>query len=159
MFNFFRLRALQQRDEEKKENEKSKNSLEAFIFETRDALFLEGVIGVSTEAERQTASDALKEAADWLEEDGYTAETAAYKQRLRELKRTVRPIFRRLMEAERRPKLMSELKDSLNLSHDFIVKIRNLTDELQIFTEVEMGKLENITEDTEVSLIIACSHQ
>ena len=113
-------------------------------------MFLEGVIAVSTKAERQTASDALKEAADWLEEDGYTAETAAYKQRLRELKRTVRPIFRRLMEAERRPKLISELKDSLNLSHDFIIKIRNLTDELQIFTEVEMGKLENITEDTEV---------
>ena len=122
-------------------------------------MFLEGVIAVSTEAERQTASVALKEAADWLEEDGYTAETATYKQRLRELKRTVRPIFRRLMEAERRPKLISELKDSLNLSHDFIVKIRNLTDELQIFTEVEMGKLENITEDTEVGLIIACSHQ
>ena len=110
---------------------------------------MEGVVAVSTEAERQTASDALKEAADWLEEDGYTAETATYKQRLRELKRTVRPIFRRLMEAERRPKLISELKDSLNLSHDFIVKIRNRTDELQIFTEVEMGKLENITEDTE----------
>ena len=63
----------QQRDEEKKENEKSKNNLEAFIFETRDAMFLEGVIAVSTDAERQTASDALKEAADWLEEDGYTA--------------------------------------------------------------------------------------
>ena len=43
------------------------------------------------------------------------------------------------MEAERRPKLISELKDRLNLSHDFIVKIRNLTDKLQIFTEVEMG--------------------
>ena len=122
-------------------------------------MFLEGVIAVSTEAERQTASDALKEAADWLEEDGYTAETAAYKQRLRELKRTVRPIFRRLTEAERRPKLIAEMKDSLNLSHDFIVKIRNLTDELQIFTEVEMSKLENITEDTEVGLITACNHQ
>ena len=29
-------------------------------------MVLEGVIAVSTEAERQTASDALKEAADWL---------------------------------------------------------------------------------------------
>ena len=118
-------------------------------------MFLEGVIAVSTDAERQTASDALKEAADWLEEDGYTAETSTYKQRLRELKRTVRPIFRRLTEAQRRPKLIAELKDSLNLSHDFIVKIRNLTDELQIFTEVEMSKLENVTDDTEVGIIVA----
>ena len=41
-------------------------------YKTRDAMFLEGVIAVSMDAERQTVSDALKEAADWLEEDGYS---------------------------------------------------------------------------------------
>ena len=144
------MRTLQERDEEKKENEKAKNSLEAFIFETRDTMQLETIITVSTDKERQETNEALSEAADWLDEDGYTAETSVYKKRLRDLKRTVRPIFRRLSEAEKRPKLIAEMKDSLNLSHDFINWIRNLSDEVQIFTEVEMSKLENITYETEV---------
>ena len=113
---------------------------------------LEGVIMVSTKKERQAAHDIMKEASDWLEEDGYKAETSVYKQKLREIKRSVRPIFRRLDEAERRPKLIAEMKDSLNLSHDFIMRIRNLTEEVQIFTEVEMSKLENVTHETEVCI-------
>lgn len=70
-----RLRALQERDDEKKANEKAKNSLESHIFETRDKLESEEVVAVSTEEQRETIRVALSEGYDWLEDEGYIAET------------------------------------------------------------------------------------
>lgn len=66
---------LQQRDEDKVANEKAKNSLESHIFETKDAMYSEAVMGVSTEDQREVIITALSEAADWLEDEGYIAET------------------------------------------------------------------------------------
>ena len=72
----FRLAALQQRDDDKVANEKAKNSLESHIFETKDAMYSEAVVTVTTAEQRETILAALTDAGNWLEDDGYFAETS-----------------------------------------------------------------------------------
>ena len=74
-----------------------------------------------------------------------------YKSKLRELKRASRSVFKRVSEMELRPKLLGKLNSSLNISHDFLTRMRNISEEIQIFTEVEMTTLETLIEETEVS--------
>ena len=72
-----RLRALQDRDDEKVANEKAKNNLESYIFETRSWLEVTEVIAVSTEEQREEIREAVGVVSDWFEEEGYySAETA-----------------------------------------------------------------------------------
>ena len=73
---FSRLAALQQRDDDKKANEKAKNNLESHIFETKDAMYSEAVVAVTTAEQREVILGALTEAGDWLEDEGYFAETS-----------------------------------------------------------------------------------
>lgn len=69
------MQALQQRDDDKLANEKAKNSLESHIFETTDAMMTDAVIMASTEEQRETILSVLREAGEWLEDEGYIAET------------------------------------------------------------------------------------
>ncbi len=73
-----------------------------------------------------------------------------YKSKLKELKRVSRALFKRVKEAEARPKLLAKLAGSFNISQDFLARMKNLTSEVQIFTEVEITTLENLIEETGV---------
>ena len=55
-----------------------------------------------------------------------------------------------MKELELRPKFLSKMASSLNVSHDFLERMKNLTSEIQIFTEVEMTTLETLINETEV---------
>lgn len=151
----YRLKWLQQRDEDKKDNERSKNDLESHLFETQNKVYSKDFITYSSEEERKTILDALKVTQEWLEEDGYEAATLLYQQKLRELKRLSRPVFRRLKEALQRPKLLNELLVSLNRSYSMVLYMRNMTDE--IFTKVEIATLEDLTMETLVSVTCCMS--
>ena len=80
-----------------------------------------------------------------------------YKSKLRELKRASRAVFKRVTETQLRPKLLNNLNTSLNVSRDFLNRMKNLSGELQIFTDVEMTTLETLIEETEVSLSLSFS--
>ena len=140
---------MQQRDEDKKENEKAKNSLESHIFEVTDFMYSEEGMYVSTDTERDTILEALRVAGEWMEDEGYDAETEVYYQKLRELRRTSRAVFRRLNEAVKRPKFLANLKSSINMSLDFLNRMKNFT-EMEILTEVEIATLQNLTMETMV---------
>ena len=71
-----RLRSLQERDDEKVANEKAKNNLESYIFETQAWLEVDEVVAVSSEEQRENIRAAIREVYDWFEEEGYySAET------------------------------------------------------------------------------------
>ena len=80
-----------------------------------------------------------------------------YKSKLRELKRASRAVFKRVTETQLRPKLLNNLNTSLNVSRDFLNRMKNLSGELQIFTDVEMTTLETLIEETEVGLSLSLS--
>ena len=74
----------------------------------------------------------------------------AYTDKLRELRRTCKSLFKRVDEAEKRPKLVTAIKDGLKLAKDFAVKAKNLTADMNIFTDVELSTLATLVEETEV---------
>lgn len=79
-----------------------------------------------------------------------------YKEKLRELRRASRSLFKRVEEAAKRPKLISQLFESINVSYGFVAKMRNMSEELQIFTDVEMTTLETLANESMVGG--ACCH-
>lgn len=45
---------------------------------------------------------------------------------------------------------MTAIKESLKLAKEFLVKAKNLTADLEVFTEVELSTLSTLIEETEV---------
>ena len=66
---------LQQIDQDKRDNEQAKNNLESHVFQTLDAMYSEPVVAVTTEEQREEVLVALTEASNWLDDEGYMAET------------------------------------------------------------------------------------
>lgn len=79
-----------------------------------------------------------------------------YKEKLRELKKSCRSIRKRAEEAEKRPELINRLQWSINASLDFVIKIKNLTDEMQIFTDVEINSLVTLVNESMVGGVCNC---
>ena len=77
-----------------------------------------------------------------------------YKEKLRELKRSSRSLLKRVEEAEKRPKLIAQLVESINISLNLAVGMRNLTGDMQIFTDVEMTSLEKLVNESKVGVSI-----
>ena len=66
-----RLKDLQARDEAKAANERAKNMLETHIYDMREKLFSDEGVLLSTEEEREKINQALSEASDWLDDEGW----------------------------------------------------------------------------------------
>lgn len=62
---------MQARDDAKFANEQAKNLLESHIFNMRDVLDGEEGQLLSTEEEREKIQEALSEASDWLDDEGW----------------------------------------------------------------------------------------
>ncbi|KAL5499634.1 hypothetical protein EMCRGX_G011086 [Ephydatia muelleri] len=144
-----KLKALQARDDERNANAQAKNSLEAFILDTQAAMKTEPFKAVSNKEQREVIAEALARESVWLEEEGYVAETEAFTDKLRDLKRISKPLLKRVAEADKRPKLVVAIKESIKLAKDFVVKAINLTADMHIFTEVELTTLSTLIEETE----------
>ena len=54
----------------------ARNALESFIYETKDFLYTEEAVALTTEEERNALFEVLNQASDWMFEDGDTAETS-----------------------------------------------------------------------------------
>ncbi|CAM2107816.1 unnamed protein product [Caretta caretta] len=143
-----KLQDLTVRDLEKQEREKSANSLEAFIFETKDKLYQEEYQFVSTEEQREEISRKLSEASNWMEEEGYRATTKELKEKLSELKKLCRSLFFRVEERRKWPDRLNALENLLNHSSIFLKGARMLPEADQIFTEVELSTLEKAINET-----------
>ena len=68
---FSRLKDLQARDEAKAANERAKNMLETHVYDMREKLFSDEGVLLSTEEEREKIDQALNEASDWLDDEGW----------------------------------------------------------------------------------------
>ena len=148
-----RLKWLQQRDEDKRKNEIAKNNLESHIFEFTEFMYTEDVSLFSTEEEKTEIINSLQKAGEWLDEDGFNEETSVYKQKLRELKRISKPLVRRLDEAIKRPKSFGAMYNSINMSINFLLRMKNLSS-LEIFTDVEYVMLLNLTKESKVHMYL-----
>jgi hypoxia up-regulated 1 len=147
-----KLQAIKEKEKEKRKRAMAFNSLETFIFDTRDKLNQEEFIKCSTEKEREAIGAKLDEVDAWLSEADDTVETKMFQEKLTELKNVSRDVFYRLSERRLRPKKLDELKDVLNRSSSFLGTLTNYTGEDLPLTEVERSTLEKLINTTKVRL-------
>ncbi|XP_018421665.1 PREDICTED: hypoxia up-regulated protein 1 isoform X1 [Nanorana parkeri] len=143
-----KLQTLTERDIEKHEHEKAGNSLEAFIFETQDKLKQDEFIKVSTKEQRAEISSKLRQVSGWLEEDGYQASTKELNEKLTELKKACKSLFFKVEERRKWPDRLSALDSLLNHSTIFLKTVRMIPEDEQVFTDVELGTLQKLINET-----------
>ncbi|KAM9384048.1 hypoxia up-regulated protein 1 [Pholidichthys leucotaenia] len=143
-----KLQDLTDRDLAKQEREKALNNLEAFIFETQDKLYQEDYQQVVTDEEKEQISDKLKEASEWMEEDGYAATTKQLREKLSQLKAVCKDMFFKVEERHKWPERLAALDSLLNTSSFFLRSAKLIPEDDQIFTEVELNMLERVINET-----------
>lgn len=119
-----RLKAFAVSDRARFQREEALNQLEAFTYKVRDLLEDEGFTAASTDAERSTLSAKSSAASEWLDEQGHDASRDEFRAKLRELTDLVSPVQKRRDEADRRPALVSQLRDTLAHGTDLLTKMR-----------------------------------
>jgi hypoxia up-regulated 1 len=144
-----KLKQLSIRDLEKLATAKSLNDLESFIIGTQEKLeYSDNYKLVTTEAEREDFGTLLAAAGEWVYDEGIGLSAKEYKEKLNALKNELKPMANRLQEMDERPKALSALRNVLNQSSVFLNISRNLPEEAQIFTDVELQKLEETVAET-----------
>lgn len=100
------------KDQEIRETEELRNSLEGYVLEMRGRL--EGELGpYMKDNAREKFIKELNDMEEWLYEDGYDAEKAAFEERLRNLKLSGDPVDRRSHEDKRRPEVIRSMNRAL----------------------------------------------
>ena len=147
-----KLQFIKEKEKEKRKRAQAFNSLETFIFDTRDKLSQDEFVKCSTETERETIGAKIEEVDAWLAETDDTVETKSFQEKLTELKNASRDVFYRLSEKRLRPKKLDELKDVLNRSVSFFNTLANFTGEDLPLTDTERSTLDKLINSTKVSV-------
>jgi len=131
------------RMEFKREKEREKNNLEAYIYEYREKIYTESLMQVSTEAQREQFVDLLNKAGDWLYEDGADSTAALYREKLHEVKVLGDEIVKRASEMEDRPLAATQLRMAINFTK---MMMENITERVQVTQEEVDSLLEDCDE-------------
>lgn len=143
-----KLKDLDEHDKARLAKAKAKNSLESFIVDTRENLYTEEFEKASTEEERNKIQKSLSEIGEWLEYESDDATTEVFKSKLSELKKLTNDLYDRTKEHRDRPEAVKALNDMINISEVFLNSARNMSEDDQIFTDVELKTLENLISDS-----------
>jgi hypoxia up-regulated 1 len=119
-----RLDVMNEADQEVRRVEAAKNTLEAFVYESREKLSSdENCLQVSTEEEREEISSMLMQTEDWLYEDeAMNGNASVFEAKINGLNEKVRPIKFRAFELEERPllpELVEKVQDWVNQTLTF----------------------------------------
>lgn len=139
-----RIELIKSKEKEKRKKASAINSLEAFIYDTKDKLEGEDFVKCSTQEERDDLFTKLNEVSDWLFDADDSVETKVYQDKLQELKTASKDIFFRVKERRLRPDKLGDLKEVLNVSSHFLETIRNQTGEDKPYTDIEVSTLEKL---------------
>lgn len=108
-----KLETLDKKDEERKRTAELKNTLEGYIYTTKEKLESEEFEKVSSSQERQSFSEKLEEVQEWLYTDGEDASASEFQERLDMLKAIGEPIFFRYDELTARPAALDHARQYL----------------------------------------------
>eukprot|EP00514_Thraustochytrium_sp_LLF1b_P010147 CAMPEP_0184558766 /NCGR_PEP_ID=MMETSP0199_2-20130426/46085_1 /TAXON_ID=1112570 /ORGANISM="Thraustochytrium sp., Strain LLF1b" /LENGTH=917 /DNA_ID=CAMNT_0026956035 /DNA_START=27 /DNA_END=2780 /DNA_ORIENTATION=+ len=99
------LASYDNREEEQRSQEATRNELESFIFSSRDKIRSneEEVDKVLSEEDKEKLFDDLEALEDWLEDEGENAEVSEIKSRRLAMDTVMKRILRRVEELEQRP--------------------------------------------------------
>ncbi|KAI7857208.1 Hsp70 protein-domain-containing protein [Circinella umbellata] len=153
-----RIRILDTLDEKRRLREESRNNLESFVYRIQDFLYDDTVGIVSTEEQQDHLREQLSETSDWLYDDGETADTKEYIDRLKKLQTLEKPITFRRQEYLDRDGNIKRIETSVQLARVFVDNIRSNTPEeeryhtdeeldavLDLANQVDTWKIEAVT--------------
>ncbi|MFS8025668.1 putative Heat shock protein 70 family [Helianthus anomalus] len=95
------------------QTKEKKNTLESFVYDTRNKL-LSSYRSFATDEERDGISRNLQETEDWLYEDGDDETEQAYTGRLQDLRKLVEPVESRYKEEDARAQATKALSNCIN---------------------------------------------
>jgi hypoxia up-regulated 1 len=144
-----RIKRLREQDIEKRALEKSRNELEAFIFEMRDRISQEDYEKTSTSVEREGLSRSVNEVSDWYDESGIDTTKKEFENKLSVLKNSMKELELRVREMRERPKAFTKLKDMLNHTEIMYGTLQNFSGEGNIFTATEIQVLRKLIDETQ----------
>lgn len=152
-----RVQALKAAEIERKSREEALNTLETLIYKAKDLLEEEDVIAVSTEEQREGMMANLTSESEWLEEDGWEANTSTLNRHISTVENTIKDVTFRSVELHARPEAVKRIESSLNYSLDFVEKAKNFTANLgendtAWHTEKEINDLLDMRNETELWL-------
>ncbi|KAI8149158.1 heat shock protein 70 family [Fennellomyces sp. T-0311] len=133
-----RIQELDTLDEKRRLREESRNNLESFVYRIQDFLYDDTVGIVSTEKQQEVLREQLSETSDWLYDEGETADTKEYTDRLRKLQLLERPITFRRQEYLQRGDNIKRVDTSIQLVQTFVDNIRKTADEERYHTDEEL---------------------
>ena len=74
-----------------------------------------------------------------------------YTGKLKELKTSMDPLFRRVYELNERPRALEALRSTINQSEVFLKWVKNMTDyEDPIYTPIEVNTMDKLIKETKV---------
>lgn len=140
-------------DRKRTERETALNNLEAFVVDAQMKVDMEEYAVCGTKEEIAEIKKICSETSEWLYDDGYEEATELFEEKLAALKQKTHPIFYKHWEHSERPDAIAAIKNMLNNSREFLKMAKNLTKEINtekdVFTEVEIGVLEQKITETE----------
>lgn len=156
------LKKLDDADEERIKREAAQNSLETFIYDTKDKLNNDEFGSCATDEEREKFLEDLSAADDWLFDQEMDAPAKVFSEKLTGLRKDFASFFKRLHEKEQRPRAMADLLSRLNQSEHFYTMSKNLSDstpEDPVFTNVELQTLEKLNTETRTWIQLVTDNQ
>lgn len=90
---------------------------------------------------------------NWLEDDGFGAESDILDSKFDDLKNIARPVWDRTFEHLERPARLNALNIALNNSNLFLENIKNTTLDDTPYTQVEIDTLDKLISEITVSIV------
>ncbi|KAL5270438.1 hypothetical protein ACHWQZ_G001228 [Mnemiopsis leidyi] len=144
-----KLAALKKIDDDKRATEQARNNLESFVINMKDTLEADDTYkAASTPEEMEKMKEALSAETDWLEEDSWGETYVVFNARLAKIEDYCDPVLNRVKEMKARPAAIAELKNTFNMTVQFLAKIANTTEELRYHTATELENLEKLLNTT-----------
>ncbi|KAL7636636.1 UNVERIFIED_CONTAM: hypothetical protein RMT77_013413 [Armadillidium vulgare] len=144
-----KIQSINELENERKEKERMKNTLETYILDIHDKLSQEEYERASEEQIRTDTMKLASQLEEWLYDEGYDETPSTYKDRLKSLEVLFEPIKKRVLEHRQRPEALKALHDMINASSMFMYNAQNSPNGEKWFTDVELKTLDNLIINTQ----------
>ena len=145
-----KLADLKRQEASKLARDSAKNALESFIVESKTRLYDDEYEKASSEEERERLMKILSDASEWLEFESDSAETKAFNEKTKTMAGQFEELYKRVEEHRERPTMIKTLEETIEHGNTFLVGARNLSKELEIFTEAQLVQLETVLTNVNV---------
>lgn len=127
--------------------------------ETRDKLEQNEFSSASTEEEKTKIESELRTSSDWLEYESDAADAAVFEEQIKKLSTTTKELFDRVREHRERPEALFALRNILNISDMFHSNAINMSEDDQVFSQVELTNLRKLVDDTQTWMVESVKEQ